>query len=268
MKGSSSPIPPRSAGSKQQRAVRENEAQAIRFALVWPLAALVVAAAGAAIYFGRSRPAPPSTTEPVSHQAPRREPARAADRNESTPTALPQDPVSSVFGKLVRPPADRSANELVAQLTDPAQPLPVRRKAARSLGRIGSDEAINALKRTVVEAPADLKAAIAEGLGESTHSDAVPMLHSLLEDRDEAAARGAIRGFAARGDASSVEVLSGVLRDAARATSLRIWNPLSVCGYCYRRGDGLEDCFRAVKAKAAGAYPLRTCWNPKERRAT
>src|ERR671930_1353836 len=39
------------------------------------------------------------------------------------------------------------------------------------------------------------------------------------------------------------------VKAAARATSLRIWNPLSVCGYCYRRRPQVEDCFRGVKGR-------------------
>jgi HEAT repeat protein len=66
-----------------------------------------------------------------------------------------------------------------------------------------------------------LKAAIGEGLGESPNPEAKNLLMSLLNDSDEVAARGAIRGLALRGDGESIMVLTQVLNDAQRPERLR-----------------------------------------------
>ncbi len=223
MKARGSPTPPRDAGSKQRPSVRENAAQGIRFTVVWKLVVLALAVAVSAFYLLRNQSAPlPSAAEAVEDGTSTKTTARAADRNESRPpTSPPRDPLATAFAKLVKPSPPLSTADLVAQLIDAAQAMPVRRRAALRLGRIGSDEAMRGLKQALVIAPPELKAAIAQGLGECTHPDALPMLPGLLDARDEAVARGAVRGYAARADASSVEVLQSVLRDAARPVSVR-----------------------------------------------
>ena len=110
--------------------------------------------------------------------------------------------------------------QLVGQLSNTSLPLKARRQAARELARSGSD-ALAALKAALPDCPPYLKAAIGEGLGESPNPEAKTLLMTLLNDSDEVAARGAIRGLALRGDSESVTVLGQVLDDAQRPESVR-----------------------------------------------
>lgn len=110
---------------------------------------------------------------------------------------------------------------LIYALLDGALPLKARRQAAVELARIGSDEAIAALKTALLDGPPYLKAMIAEGLGESAHPEAEAMLLGLLRDPDEVVARGAIQGLATRGTAQAAQALQEVLFDATRPESVR-----------------------------------------------
>ena len=111
--------------------------------------------------------------------------------------------------------------QLIAQLLDPTQPLKVRRQVARTLARGGTDEGMTALKLALEKGPAQLKAAIAESLGESPHPDAPRLLLELAHAPDEMTARGALRGLATQGHAQAVEIISGILFDARRPESVR-----------------------------------------------
>jgi HEAT repeat protein len=111
--------------------------------------------------------------------------------------------------------------KLVGQLTSASLPLKARRQAARELARTGSDKALASLKATIPDCPPYLKAAIGEGLGDNPNPEAKNLLLSLLNDSDEVAARGAIRGLALRGGGESVTVLSQVLNDSQRPESVR-----------------------------------------------
>jgi hypothetical protein len=123
-------------------------------------------------------------------------------------------------------PESRNAGDplttLSAQLGNAALSAKARRQAARDLARNGSDESITALKRALPGAPAFLRTAIAESLGGSPNAQARPLLLELVDGRDEAAARGAVRGLGARGDAEAAEVLSNLLMNPAKSVNLRI----------------------------------------------
>src|SRR5437867_2430636 len=81
--------------------------------------------------------------------------------------------------------------QFAAQLLDPSLAPKTRRQAARALAKIGSAEALSALKTGLREGPAYLKALIAESLGENPHPEARTMLLDLISSADEATARGA-----------------------------------------------------------------------------
>jgi len=99
--------------------------------------------------------------------------------------------------------------------------LKARRQAARALAKIGSENAMSALKMALRDGPPYLKAAIAEGLGESPHREAAGLLVDLINGPDQIAARGAIRGVALRGDAEAVQLLSNVLFNEKKPESVR-----------------------------------------------
>ena len=97
-------------------------------------------------------------------------------------------------------------------MSDKSLTLQARRQAARSLGKIGTDEAMAALKTALTnDSPPYLKAAIAEGLGASPNAEARDLLHELVNGKDQTTARAAARGLAARGDADAVDTLGNLL---------------------------------------------------------
>jgi HEAT repeat protein len=101
---------------------------------------------------------------------------------------------------------------LISLMLDKSLSIQLRRDAARSLGKIGTDEAMSALKSALAnDNPPYLKAAIAEGLGESPNPEARDLLHGLLNGKDETTARGAARGLALRGDSDAVDTLGTAL---------------------------------------------------------
>ena len=118
--------------------------------------------------------------------------------------------------------------QLLAQLLDESVSLSARRQAARALAQIESDEALAALKQILASGPPYLKAAIAEGLGQSPHPESHTLLLDLVNGPDVIAARGAARGLALRGDADSVQTLADVLFNEQRAVSVRAEAALSL----------------------------------------
>jgi HEAT repeat protein len=119
--------------------------------------------------------------------------------------------------------ADTNSSEaqLVSQLLNASLPLKARRQAARALAKTGSDNSISALKTALREGPPSLKSAIGEALGESPHPEARGLLIDLINGTDAVAARGAIRGMAARGDAEATDILSNILFNDKKSASLR-----------------------------------------------
>lgn len=111
--------------------------------------------------------------------------------------------------------------QLVSQLLNPSFPLKTRRQAARALAKLGSDNSITALKTALRDGPPYLKAAIGEGLGESSHREARTLLIDLINGTDEIAARGAVRGFALRGDAEATDILANLLFNTQKPESVR-----------------------------------------------
>jgi HEAT repeat protein len=87
---------------------------------------------------------------------------------------------------------------------------------------MGTDEAMAALKTALAgENPPYLKAAIAEGLGESPNSTAHDLLNELLSGKDEITARAAARGLALRGDSDAMDTLGTALFSEQTPLSVR-----------------------------------------------
>jgi HEAT repeat protein len=116
---------------------------------------------------------------------------------------------------------DPATSALLHDLLDPNQPLSERREKARALAKLGSEQAMAALRAALQDGPPYLKAAVGEGLGESPHPNATALMIEMIQGSDETAARGAVRGLALRGDAESTESLRKVLFDEHATESVR-----------------------------------------------
>ncbi len=208
----SQPHPKSSCKTRQQKAP-------IRASLVWTMIPLAILALGTMNHFRAERPPSHRSPEPSTNTSKAR-----WDWGARTGTqAGESSPLLATALALLRPsdPAISSPGEALARLTNADLPLKDRREAIRALARLGSDEAIAGLKIALAGAPSSLKAAFGEALGESPHPEAAATLSGMLRGNDETAARGAIRGFALRGDAQAAETLRDVLFDAAQPESLR-----------------------------------------------
>src|SRR5262249_46288564 len=136
-------------------APRGKEAQGIRFKVL--LSALVIVIVAGALYIRRPRPGPSAAVESLSNSpsalsARTRVPTPGRQAASTRAPSAP-DPAASTLAKLTRQPSAGTTSELIERLNDPTQPLKVRRQAARALGQVGSDEAIAALGRAILDSP-------------------------------------------------------------------------------------------------------------------
>lgn len=155
--------------------------------------------------------------------------------------------LKSIVPKATAPHTDGlSQAQLIARLLDPKESLAARRAAARALARSGTAEALEALECVLREGPAALRAAAAEALGECPSPDARPMLLTLANSADESAARGAMRGLAALGDAAAAKVLAAILADDKKSAALRTEAALALGGV--RDPAALGALTRALRA--------------------
>ncbi len=144
----------------------------------------------------------------------------AVDNGETFQAAAVSETQTPALSTLASPP-DAATVEFIHQLLNDSLPLKIRRQTARSLAKLGSDQALVALKAALREGTPYLRAAIGEGLGECLHSEARGLLADLANNAEETAARGAIRGMALRADAEAVELLGNMLFDPYKPDSVR-----------------------------------------------
>src|SRR5262249_20317375 len=105
---------------------------------------------------------------------------------------------------------------------NPSLSLQIRRQAARSLARVGSDDAMNALRIALTNnSPPYLKAGIAESLGDCPNPQARDLIHELVNGTNQITARGAVRGLAARGNMDDIDTLGNLLFNEQTPTSVR-----------------------------------------------
>jgi HEAT repeat protein len=139
--------------------------------------------------------------------------------HSNAPTQPPQIP------GVTHPPIRQTPSEtarLTSIMLDKSAALQARRQAVRSLAKMGTDEAMAALKNALASnQPPFLKAAIAEGLGQNPNPAARDLLHELANGKDEAVARAATRGLAARNDADAVDTLGNLLFNNKTPLSVR-----------------------------------------------
>jgi HEAT repeat protein len=104
----------------------------------------------------------------------------------------------------------------------------MRRQAAWNLAKLRSAEAFAALRQGLSGSPPHLKATIAELLGNFDTAESRQLLREMLNGTDEAVARGAMRGWAALGDAEAFDVLSKYFANGQKAVELRADAALSL----------------------------------------
>jgi HEAT repeat protein len=99
--------------------------------------------------------------------------------------------------------------------------MKLRKQAAWQLANVGTGEALAALRQSLSSAPAELRAAVAEALGNCADRQAGRMLKELLKDEDEDVIRAAIRGLAASGNRAAVDVLSQFILSPKETDGIR-----------------------------------------------
>jgi HEAT repeat protein len=191
--------------------------------LVQFFGAMLLIAASAAVFFFYpvpSRKGGSGTDSPPMSTA--REPRKSSQNFPVTMLSkIPPGGSNTLAAFLRSLNTNTPAGQLAAQLLNETAPFKLRRAAASSLAGLGSDEAFQALNAGLLSTNSMVKAAIAESLGECAHKDAPALLSGLLDDDDEAVARGAIRGIGSRGDNAAVEALSNILFDPDRPEDVR-----------------------------------------------
>jgi len=197
----------------------------IRTKVLLPVWLLLVAAI-IAFVFARSRPkaADKHSIEPAN--------SAVGSNISSTPAPTPNIFPSLHSAESARASEFESEPEtarLRSIMLDDSLPLRQRREAARGLAKIGTDEAMAALKSALTNNTAPfVKAAIAEGLGQSPNAEAPELLHQLVTGKDQTVARGAARGFAARGDTDAVNTLGKLLFSDQTPLSVRTESALAL----------------------------------------
>jgi HEAT repeat protein len=195
--------------------------EGIRLKVLWPIAALMAVVLIAAILA-------------KSHSGDHAKPAQAtAAAGPSTVTATPRETsVHSTRVPHVAQPQSMTEPEterLAALLLDKNTPLQVRRQSARSLAKIGTEQALATLKSGLNgNLPPYVKAAIAESLGQVSSPEATALLHELVSGKDETVARGAARGLASRGDADAANTLGTLLFNEQTPVSVRTESALAL----------------------------------------
>ena len=118
--------------------------------------------------------------------------------------------------------AQVSAKDLIKALKNNSLPMSERKAAIQALAKLGTPEAIAALKEALTGGSDELRVAVAEGLGECASPDCAAMLLGLLKDPSEAIVQAAIRGLAQLGSPEAVTALAQLLNDPLRSSDLRI----------------------------------------------
>ncbi|HXS67815.1 MAG TPA: HEAT repeat domain-containing protein [Candidatus Polarisedimenticolia bacterium] len=190
----------------------------IRLRILLPAVMLPVLAI--LIFVPALRSHPPTAQHTDSSNAP----APSNSATASTPIIHSQS-YAPVPAQGTEPETER----LTSMMLDKALSLQMRRQAARSLAKLGTDEAMASLKAALTtDTPPYVKAAIAEGLGGNPSQEARDLLHSLANDKNETLARAAARGLAARGDADAVQTLGNLLNNEQTPLSVRTESALAL----------------------------------------
>ena len=114
-----------------------------------------------------------------------------------------------------------SVSDLIKALKDGSLPMSERKAAIQALAKLGTPEAIAALKEALASGSEELRVAVAEGLGECASPECSAMLLGLLNDPSQAIVQAAIRGLAQLGSPEAVTALTQLLNDSLRSGDIR-----------------------------------------------
>ena len=106
---------------------------------------------------------------------------------------------------------DLALNDVIERLYDPDPD--VREEAASALGRIGSQEAVQALIDQLKDINSTIRAQAAKALGKIGHSDALPHLLEGINDSSEDVQNACTRALGTMGDEESVERLMAIIKN-------------------------------------------------------
>lgn len=190
----------------------------------------VAAAIGGVIYFKHKSPPtgsqaqPPATaiasknsSEFTAETTPGTAVSQPLSKPAATDKAVPTEPSPAQAAS----DAKQKVKDLVSALNDTSKPIKDRKQAMKALAQIASAEALAALKTALQSGPDDLRAAIAESLGECTTAECTATLLGLLNDPNQAVVEAAIKGLAQQGSPQAVEALTKLLYDSSRSSALR-----------------------------------------------
>jgi len=203
---------------------------AARPAILIAVFIFVAAAIGGVIYF-KLKPASPGSEAQAAASAARSKnsvESRAATTPDTGPSQSSSKPATAEktgpatpSGSQVATDAKPSVKELVSAINDSSKSIKDRKEAMKALAQIASAEALAALKAALQSGPDELRAAIAESLGECTTDECTATLLGLLNDPNQAVVEAAIKGLAQQGTPQAVEALTKLLYDSSRSSALR-----------------------------------------------
>jgi HEAT repeat protein len=182
------------------------------------VAVLVVAAAVVGVFYFRPGP---QTISPDQTPVANTDQSLAKDGSKSKPAPATVG-TPNEQGAAVKVVSAREIHDFVQILKDAARPVSEKRAAVATLAGSGSPDAIAALIEAMRGAPDDLRAVIAEGLGNCTSPDCFKALVGLVGDASPAVAEAAIRGLGKQGTAEAAATLSQLLGDAQQPGNLRV----------------------------------------------
>jgi HEAT repeat protein len=157
-------------------------------------------------------------------------PATTTGGAASNQLAVAERSTSPRFNRVRRPraaaaeipaPGNTDFAKAQAVLKDEAASLQARRQAAFDLVRMGTDEALDALRLSLPSLPPLVKAAAADALGFSKNPRATEVLLSMWPEADDITLRPIATGLGRQGCPECLAALRAVLLDPARTTQAR-----------------------------------------------
>ncbi len=156
-----------------------------------------------------------------------------------------------------------ATDELAHALRDPSPR--VRRQAAESLGKIGTEAAAMALIEHILTFPELADEETIAALGDAPHSQAVPILVKVLEDPRASLRRAAAKALGRIGDPASLEPLSLAAKEPGdtdlRRAAIQALRIMEARDATQVFGDALLDphpSVRTASAEAVGELELRS----------
>jgi HEAT repeat protein len=132
-------------------------------------------------------------------------------RTKSTGTTAPNDA------------AQQATAQLILRLEDSSLSLNERKQAVAALAKIGSPEAMAALKKTLgrSDSPAELRRSIVEAVGQTSGAENLDLLLGMLKDSDPDVARAAVRGLGKQDQPEAATALSRLVTSPDASADLR-----------------------------------------------